>query len=156
MNIISFKLLLNKKKMIYNISYNNKKIKQLINDSLGKSYGIIDTIKMRGIGSQRLKIKEASLDISSLINKNSNTNSCSIELRPKGILIHFKSILDTYGFIIPFHKLIIFKGDKNTVTFFCDTEFIKIDENSNSAYKFIKKIIRMKLNYNSGKNIYLI
>ena len=142
--------------MVYNISYNNKKIKNIINDSLGHAYGIIDKIKLRGIGSQRLKIKDASLDINSLINKNSNTNSCSIELRPKGILIHFKSIMDTYGFIIPFHKLIIFKGEKNAVTFFCDSEFIKIDQNSNSSYKFIQKIIRMKLNYNSGKNIYLI
>ena len=79
--------------MVYNISYNNKKIKNIINDSLGHAYGIIDKIKLRGIGSQRLKIKDASLDINSLINKNSNTNSCSIELRPKGILIHFKSKL---------------------------------------------------------------
>ena len=67
--------------MVYNISYNNRKIKNLINQSLGQAYGFIDRIKLGGIGSQRLKIKDASFDINSLINKNSNTNSCSIELR---------------------------------------------------------------------------
>ena len=64
--------------MVCNISYNNKKIKNLINESLGQAYGFIDKIKLGGIGSQRLKIKDASLDINSLINKNSNTNLCSI------------------------------------------------------------------------------
>ena len=104
----------------------------------------------------KLKIKDASKDVKLLLDVNSNAKSCNIEIRPKGILIHFKSILDTYGFVIPFHKLIIFKGDKNTVTFFCDTEFIKITQDSNASFKFVQKVMDMKINYNSGKNLYLI
>ena len=142
--------------MILNISYNNKKVKNFINESLGKAYGFMERIKMNGIGSPKLKIKDASMDVKLLLDVNSNSKSCNIEIRPNGILIHFKSILDTYGFVIPFHKLIIFKGDKNTVTFFCDTEFIKITQDSNASFKFVQKVMDMKINYNSGKNLYLI
>ena len=89
--------------MILNISYNNKKVKNFINESLGKAYGFIERIKMNGIGSPKLKIKDASIDVKLLLDVNSNAKSCNIEIRPKGILIHFKSISNSRMILECFH-----------------------------------------------------
>ena len=59
---------------------------------------------------KKLIINSASIDIHNLLILDQNINTCNIELRPKGIIVRFRSLLETYGLIIPYYKLKIYKG----------------------------------------------
>ena len=99
--------------MLVNISYNEPKIKRTIEEEVGRAFGLRDRWAMGGIGSGKLFITSTSIDIHNLLVLDQNINQCNIELRPKGIIVHFRSLLETYGLVIPYYKLKIYKGDKH-------------------------------------------
>ena len=103
--------------MLKNVSYNNSKIKSEINDVLGNPFTIFERIKLRGVGSPKYIISQTDSIITNLLNLDNNTNQCNIELRPKGIIVSFRSLLETYALIIPFYKLKLFKGQSNAVSY---------------------------------------
>ena len=91
--------------MILNVSYNNKEVIQKINSELGNPFPLMERIKMGGIGSPRLNMVGMSIQIHNLMVLDNNRNVCNIEMRPKGIIIGFRSLLESYALIIPFYKL---------------------------------------------------
>ena len=91
--------------MLRNISYNNPKIKNEILKMIGDTYTLFERIKMNGIGSSSLKITASSSEIQNLLDLDNNDNCCNIEIRKNGLIIRFRSLLETYGLIIPFYKL---------------------------------------------------
>uniref|UniRef100_UPI00404AA9E6 hypothetical protein n=1 Tax=Flavobacterium sp. TaxID=239 RepID=UPI00404AA9E6 len=131
--------------MLLNISYNDKKVQATIEDLVGKPFGLIDNIKLNGVGSPRLSIDKTSEEIDALLNYDNNRNFCNIELRPKGIIIRFRSLLETFGLIIPYYKLVIFKPG-NQITFHIDHHFITISAlpNNKAVNLFVEKIIHQK------------
>ncbi len=131
--------------MLKNISYNNSKIFDQINDYVGKPYTIFQRIRIGGIGSSKLIINKADSKISNLLNLDNNINKCNIEIRPKGIIIRFRSLLETYGLIVPFYKLKLFKGKANEYSIYNDNYFIKIEVNKKNEHDFFKKITKMKV-----------
>ena len=130
--------------MLKNISYNNPKIIDEINNYVGKPYTILKRLKIGGIGSSKLIINSADSIIENLLNLDNNLNYCNIEIRPKGIIIHFKSLLETYGLIIPFYKLKIFKGKANEYSIYIDNLFIKVNASEKNEHDFFKKILRLR------------
>jgi hypothetical protein len=130
--------------MLKNISYNNPKIIDEINDYVGKPYTILKRLKIGGIGSSKLIINSADSIIENLLNLDNNLNYCNIEIRPKGIIIHFKSLLETYGLIVPFYKLKIFKGKANEYSIYIDNFFIKVNASEKNEHNFFKKILRLR------------
>ena len=130
--------------MLKNISYNNPKIIDEINDYVGKPYTILKRLKIGGIGSSKLIINSADSIIENLLNLDNNLNYCNIEIRPKGIIIHFKSLLETYGLIVPFYKLKIFKGKANEYSIYIDNFFIKVNASEKNEHDFFKKILRLR------------
>tara|TARA_B100001250_G_scaffold408253_1_gene430334 strand:- start:450 stop:872 length:423 start_codon:yes stop_codon:yes gene_type:complete len=133
--------------MIKNLSYNSNKIKILLTEMVGKPFPLIERFKLRGTGSNKLVITDASKEIVELLKSDNNINYCNIEIRKSGIIIRFKSLLETYGFIIPFHKLVIFKGDSKLYSFYNDNNFIKFLADNKSIHLFIKKVIKLKSEY---------
>jgi len=131
--------------MLKNISYNNSKIFDQINDYVGKPYTIFQRIRIGGIGSSKLITNKADSKISNLLNLDNNINKCNIEIRPKGIIIRFRSLLETYGLIVPFYKLKLFKGKANEYSIYNDNYFIKIEVNKKNEHDFFKKITKMKV-----------
>lgn len=131
--------------MLVNTSYNDKKINNTINDLVGNPFGLMDNFKLNGIGSPRLDISKTSEEIGTLLSYDNNRNSCNIELRPKGIIIRFRSLLESYSLVIPFYKLVIFKPG-NSFTFHIDHHFISIDASSNQKKinVFIEKLNQLK------------
>ena len=131
--------------MLINTSYNEKKINQVIDELVGKPYGFIENIKRRGIGSPRLDITKTSEEIATLLSYDNNRNFCNIELRPNGIIIRFRSLLETFSLIIPYHKLVIFKPG-NSYTFHSDQHSISIDApaTNKGITHFIQKINQLK------------
>jgi len=127
--------------MLRNISYNNSKIKSEIIDLLGNPFTILKRIKLGGIGSPKYLISQTDSEINSLLILDNNINHCNIEIRPKGIIISFRSLLETYALIVPYYKLKLFKGKSNEYSIYMDKYFIKIlakkTVNMNSSKKLI-------------------
>jgi hypothetical protein len=130
--------------VLKNVSYNNSKIKSEINDVLGNPFTIFERIKLRGVGSPKYIISQTDSIITKLLNLDNNTNQCNIELRPKGIIVSFRSLLETYALIIPFYKLKLFKGQSNVYSIYIDEYFIKILAKKKNEHEFIKKINKFK------------
>ncbi|WP_010181889.1 hypothetical protein [Aquimarina agarilytica] len=132
--------------MLLNNSHNDPEINRKINDLVGHPYSLLDRLKMKGIGSPKLRITKASMHIYNLLQLDQNTNTCNIELRPKGIILAFQKRLETYVLVIPYYKLSIYKGSSNEYSFHKDTYFIKIlaPPLDASIHKFVSRIMSEK------------
>ena len=130
--------------MIYNISYKDNKQLELINNSVGKPYSLIDKIKLGGVGSPKYYIKSSDKKIDSLLILDNNDNTCNIEMRPKGIIIRFRSLLETYALIIPYFKLSIFKPTGDTYSIHSGENKIIIITQTENKRKFIKRVLEQK------------
>lgn len=130
--------------MILNVSYNNKSITRKIEDEVGKPFTLKERWAIGGIGSPRLIITETSLEISNLLILDNNRDTCNIELRPKGIIVRFRSLLETYALIIPFYKLTLYKGKSSVYSIYRDNYFIKVESDTKAVQKFFKKLLAYK------------
>lgn len=131
--------------MLVNTSYNEKKINQAIEELLGKPYSFLENIKRNGIGSPRFDITRTSEEIATLLSYDNNRNFCNIELRPKGIIIRFRSLLETFSLVIPYYKLVIFKP-ANSFTFHMDHHYISINAplKNKGLHNFMEKLNQYK------------
>ncbi|WP_317127425.1 hypothetical protein [Aequorivita ciconiae] len=109
-------------------------------------------LKMGGIGSPKLVMLDASLQITNLMNLDNNRNVCNIELRPKGIIIGFRSGLDPYALIIPYHKLVVYKGSPEDYSIYMDNYFVKIQarDKDQDVHQFMKKLLKAKIESGNG------
>ena len=131
--------------MLVNISYNEPKVRAQIDELLGKPFTLRERWKMGGIGSGKLIITQTSIDIHNLLVLDQNINQCNVELRPKGIIVHFRSLLETYGLIIPYYKLKLYKGKAEEYSLYNDHYTIKVLANTKSIHSFFKKINDQKI-----------
>ena len=99
---------------------------------------------MGGIGSPKLSITAASTEIRNLLILDNNLNTCNIELRPKGIILRFRSLLETYALVIPYYKLTIYKGDLAIYSVYRDHYFVKVRSDTKAIQKFFKKLLDYK------------
>ncbi len=138
--------------MLLNVSYSNPKITQKIDAEVGKPFTLKERFKMGGIGSPKLEITEASVEIRNLLILDNNADCCNIELRPKGIIVGFRSLLESYALVIPFYKLTLYKGDFAVYSIYKDNYFIKVRSDTKAIQKFFKKILEQKAD-NAPTNI---
>jgi len=138
--------------MLKNLSYKDPQIEKQINLLVGEEFSLMKKLKLKGAGSRKLYIKKCDNEIYDLLRNNYELSVCNIEIRPKGIIIYIKSNLETYGLIIPYYKLVIFKVGDEDYTINADTNFLKIRIKSRSDHGFMKKINSQKANYLSDKN----
>jgi len=130
--------------MLLNVSYNDKKITDRIDTEVGRPFTLKERWALGGIGSPRLFITETSVEIHNLLILDNNRNQCNIELRPKGIIVRFRSLLETFALVIPYYKLTLYKGDLARYTIYRDHYFIKVEADTKAAQKFFKKILDHK------------
>ena len=133
--------------MLLNLSYKDKKIKSNINKEVGDEFNFIEKFKLRGNGSPKLLISECSSNIDELLSLNNNIKKCNIELRKKGIIIRFRSLLETYGLIVPYYKLKIFKGKKDEISLYKDNFSVKLKIVGKDVKNFFKKLKEQKYKY---------
>ena len=133
--------------MIKNLSYNSKKNRTILSEIVGRPFSLIERIRLKGIGSGKLIIIDASKEIVELLRLDNNINHCNIELRTNGIIIRFRSLLETYGLIIPYYKLVIYKGESNIYSFYKDNYYIKFMADNKKTSLFVKKIVRLKIKF---------
>ncbi|AZQ44962.1 hypothetical protein [Nonlabens ponticola] len=130
--------------MLYNVSYNRPKIDRAISDEVGGVLSLRERWKLKGSGSPQLHINSCSIHIHNLLVLDNNADKCNIEIREKGIIIRFRSLLETYALPIPFYKLTIYKGRAEEYSIYRDDYFVKVRANHKSIHKFMGKISQLK------------
>lgn len=132
--------------MILDVSYTSDENTKKIEEFLGKSYSLLQRIKMGGIGSPRLSMIDADDQVSRLMNRDINRNVCNIELRPKGIIIGFRSHLDPYALLMSYEDLKIIEKDLFTYRIESPKHFIEIRmrKRDKAIRKFLKRLEREK------------
>ncbi|MDE3741614.1 hypothetical protein [Maribacter polysaccharolyticus] len=130
--------------MLLNVSYNRSEITQKIDREVGKPFTLKERWAMGGIGSPKLFITAASIEIRNLLLLDNNIDCCNIELRPKGIIVGFRSLLDSYALIIPFYKLAIYKGAPAVYSIYRDNHFVKVKSDTKAVQKFFRKVLDYK------------
>ncbi|MEM1257475.1 MAG: hypothetical protein AAGC45_10945 [Bacteroidota bacterium] len=138
--------------MLVNVSYSNSDITKKVDAEVGKPFTLKERFKMGGIGSPKLEITEASVEIGNLLILDNNANRCNIEMRPKGIIIGFRSLLESYALVIPYYKLTVYKGDFAIYSIYRDNYFIKVRSDTKAIQKFFKKLLDYKAD-NAPTNI---
>lgn len=131
--------------MLVNVSYNNIAVTKRVDEEVGRPFTLKARWAMRGIGSPKLIIKETSVEIRNLLILDNNTDTCNIEMRPKGIIVRFRSLLETFALVIPYYKLTIYKGDFAVYSIYKDHFFIKVEADTKAVQKFFRKILDYKV-----------
>lgn len=130
--------------MLVNVSYNNPEIIRKVDEKVGKPFTLKQRWAMNGIGSPKLFITGASLEIRNLLLLDNNLDSCNIELRPKGIILRFRSLLETYALVIPYYKLTLYKGDLGIYSVYMDHHFVKVRADTKAIQKFFVRLLGYK------------
>ncbi|MBQ4914144.1 hypothetical protein J8L85_06835 [Maribacter sp. MMG018] len=130
--------------MLLNVSYNNSEITKKIDKQVGKPFTLKQRFEMGGIGSPKLIITDTSIEIRNLLILDKNRNTCNIEMRPNGIIVRFRSLLETYALVVPYYKLTLYKGDSSVYSIYKDHYFIKVASDTKAVQKFFKKILEYR------------
>ncbi len=133
--------------MLLNVSYNNPEIKRKIEEAVGKPFTLRERFKQGGIGIGHLVITSSCLQIQNLLALDKYRNKCNIELRPEGIIVGFRSLLESYALVIPYWKLNLYKGQAEEYSIYRDNYFIKIEAKAKDkkTHAFIKRILEQKV-----------
>ncbi|MDA0779683.1 MAG: hypothetical protein O2810_02385 [Bacteroidetes bacterium] len=130
--------------MLKNVSYNDKKLHIEIDALLGKPFTFLERLKLGGVGSPKLHVTACSKEIDALFLLDHNVNTCNVELRPKGIILRFRSLLETYALIVPYYKLTLFKGTSDAYSVHTDHHKVSVSAQSEPVRLFFKKIQQQK------------
>lgn len=136
--------------MILDTTYMPKDMIAMIDEKLGKSFSFLDRIRMGGSGSHRMIIEEHSHTFEAILSRNNSTNYCSIELRPKGVIVHNHKRLNAYSWLVPYHHMSIFKS--GTFNIHAAGEFLKLrlDRNYDMNKKLLVRMLRQKNELTNG------
>ncbi|SFW62963.1 hypothetical protein SAMN02927921_02840 [Sinomicrobium oceani] len=120
---------------------NKKKIEKIV----GKPCTIADRVKIGGVHSPEMDIISSSVKLHNLIILNkSHSTSCTLELRPGGIILRFFAAMNKYMFLIPYYKLSIHKINTSIYAIHKDDYHVNIDVRNEAGRDFIKKILKSK------------
>ena len=130
-----------------------------INELVGKPFSFKMRLVMRGIGSHRMKIEKSSIEIYEKLSKFQQIKYGSVELRPRGIIIHFKDNLTHWVWVIPYYKLVLYQTDFDSIH--ADGNFLNFNKVSlkQTNELIFKKILNlrnefMEKHYSGGPNSY--
>ena len=136
--------------MVFDATYKNKDYDQQSTSLVGKPFSFIEKIKQGGIGSGRLIInsKSPKLDLGKL--KFEEIDYGNIELRPKGIVVHYTRGLERFSWVIPYYRLVIYNSQYFSIH--ANGNFIQFLKNKN--YRDNKKFIdKMNCTKNDHLNL---
>jgi len=133
--------------MLFNTTHKNEDYDIESASLVGKPLNLMQRIKQGSIGSSRLMIHKISpkLNLSKL--KFSEIDYANIELRPKGIIVHFTKKLERFSWIIPYYRLVVYNTQSFSIH--ANGNFIQFLKNKNykENKKFIDKMVQLKNNF---------
>lgn len=125
--------------MIFDTSYSDKETTRKINKAVGPPFSWKERWKMGGIGSRRMTVNAISEEYKDYMNADHYISTANIELRPKGIIVHFKHKLQAYSWIMPYRFLDI--TFDQALRLESEGRFIQFNEPENE--KFIQRMIQL-------------
>lgn len=130
--------------MIFNTTYKNEDYEIESTSLVGKPFRLAERIKQGGIGSGRLNIHAMSPKLNRAGLIFSEIDYGNIELRPKGIIVHYTEKLDRFSWIIPYYRLVIYNAQWFSIH--ANGNFIQFLKNKNfkENKKFIDKLVQRK------------
>lgn len=130
--------------MLLNLSYNDPVVQEKLIAQAGKSFSLKERFKLKGVGLGRCIIVASSSNIQNLLLLDNHVNWCNLEMRSKGLVVRFRKLLDTYGFVIPYYKLTLYKTDRG-YTLYKDQHFVTLQaQSADGLKKFMDKLIAYK------------
>lgn len=138
--------------MILNTTHFNKEHKQILADLVGRPFTLLESLKMKGVGSKRMIIGEVSPNLSTYMNTVSDINYANIELRKSGILIFINKGLQNFTWAIPYYQLVIYKT--NGASIHAQGKFIhfKNTKTFKENKRFFGKMLDEKIKYDEHYN----
>lgn len=140
--------------MILDSTHRNREHKQIIGDLVGKPFGLLESLKLKGIGSKRMIIEDVSPNLKSYLNVVSDINYANIELRSGGILIYINKGLKNYTWPIPYYQLVIYKT--NGASIHAHGKYIHFS--NSKAFKknkaFFDNLLNEKVKYDMQYDLY--
>lgn len=130
--------------MLYKTSYHDHETIRRINNEVGKALSLHQRWLLKGSGSPKLTITAACKSIKNILDVDQNRNTCNIEIREKGIILRFRSRLDTYALPIAYWKLTLYKGRAQEYSIYKDSNFIKVRADRQPIHRFFTKILEQK------------
>ena len=133
--------------MLLNTTHKNEENELIMQDLVGKAFSLKRKLIMRGVGSGRMVIDEASPKLEKTLMNGPDLNYADIELRPKGILVRITRRLDNFTWIIPYYHLHIYKTEGLSVH--GQGQFLHFRENQllHNNKPFFKKLSNLKLEF---------
>ena len=95
--------------MLLNTTHFDRDHKQMLTDLVGRSFTLLESLKMKGVGSKRMIIGNVSPNLSTYMNTVADINYANIELRTKGILVFINKGLQNFTWAIPYYQLVMYK-----------------------------------------------
>ena len=133
--------------MILDSTVLSKKQKQEMDQLVGSSFSIWDSLRLKGIGSSKLNIESYSEKFKPFLEQNNSLNYCNIELRPKGIIVHINKRASRLSWVIPYYCLSLFSSEHLGIHSTGHFLKIKHDDLYNKSVSFIQKVMTCKAHY---------
>ena len=89
--------------MILETTYETKEIRKEINAFIGKPFSLMEAIKLRGIGSKRMVVREFSPKMIEYKQTNTDRQFINIELRSRGVIVYIRKNYRHFAWLIPYH-----------------------------------------------------
>lgn len=121
--------------------------KQAIAGLVGSRYSFFKKLKLKGVGSNWMRIQKISPSLKSCLNPVSDPDQGKIELRPGGIVVRITSGQKKYMWAIPFYQLVIYKT--KSITIHGQGRFIQFgnEETFKENKSFFGKLLNLKAKY---------
>jgi hypothetical protein len=132
--------------MILAANRNSKEFISSVRGVVGERYSFLQRLRMGGVGSSQMVVKEYSVDLSKCFGSNQDRKFVILELCEKGMIVYIKNHINDYVWLVPYYQLSIFKSDFYSVH--SGGNYIKIGLESllnKNNLEFLKKLERAKL-----------
>jgi len=126
--------------MIFDTSYSDKETTRQINKAVGPPFSWKERWKMGGIGSRRMVISHISEEYQKYMKADHYETKANLELRPEGIIIHFRHRLQAYSWIMPYSALKV-KHD-TSLRLESEGKFIQFDQVTGNE-SFIQRMMNL-------------
>lgn len=80
---------------LLNISYNDPRVKRALEAVCGPPFGFWQGIRRGGTGSGRFRLEQGPAALLEAVDRADDRGYCSLEVRPGGLVIRFRSRLET-------------------------------------------------------------
>ncbi len=131
--------------MLFNTTRNNKDYNTESARLVGTRFNLAQRIKLGGICSGRVQLDKTNEKLRSGQPVSLEPNFGKIELRPKGIIIHYTILSERFSWVIPYYRLVIYNAQYFSIH--ANGNFIRFKRNKayNKNKKFIRKMLQHKI-----------